>query len=255
MRRRSLLQGMMILAGIKPLRAMAPVRLAYPDNTDDPLWANDGLFRQLLIDVIVRGADIPIICEPLPWLRALRVVADGEADALFCPTNILLSQSILFAALPLIGLRSSWLVRRDDERFTAIAPKCVPGLVRLDVHGSEMPILSLMSGTRSTFAPDLRAQVAMIAAGRADIAPILELRGRYLIRRLGLGDQLKLLPADERFFFHFGIRRDHPDATFLVTKVNEAIKRSTVYGSPISSRLSMIGHSSSTARRKSTTNQ
>ncbi|MEQ1463764.1 hypothetical protein, partial [Salmonella enterica] len=83
---------------------------------------------------------------------------------------------------------------RDDPRFTATAPEQVPGLVVLELLGADMPRAHLMPDTRSTFAPDHRSQVAMIAQGRADIAPILELRGRHLLRRLGLDEKLSLLP-------------------------------------------------------------
>ncbi len=229
--RRSLLGGALLaLAGVWPLRAAARLLLAYPDDNDDPLWQSDGICRQLLQNVIACAAELDLAFLALPWLRAQRMVAHGEADALLCPRSIARNGFMLFAETPVIELGSCWLVRRDDPRFVAAAPELVPELVVLEVLGDDMPRTRLMADARSTFAPDHRSLFAMIAQGRADIAPILELRGHHLLRRLGLDEQLSLLPARQRSALYFGIRRGYPDAAAIVGAADEAIMRSRADG-------------------------
>lgn len=223
MSRRSLAGGLLLLAGTPPLRAMTALRLAHPDDSDDPLWEGNGIFQALLAEVITSLAKLPLTCLPRPWLRAQRMVAVGEADAVLSPRSIARNEFLHFSATPLVELRTCWLVRRDDPRFAAIGPERVPDLVKLDVLGAEVPTVPLLHGTRTTKAPDQRSQVAMIAAGRADIAPVLELRGHHLVRRLGLGDRLTLLPMGRPSGFYFGIRRDYPDVRSLIRLADDAI--------------------------------
>jgi polar amino acid transport system substrate-binding protein len=222
--------ALLALGGVWPRRAAAQLLLAYPDDNDDPLWQSDGICRQLLQHVIARAAELDLAFLALPWLRAQRMVAQGEADALLCPRSIARNGFMLFAETPVIELGSCWLVRREDPRFVAAAPELVPELVVLKVLGDEMPRTRLMADARSTFAPDHRSLFTMIAQGRADIAPILELRGHHLLRRLGLGEKLSLLPAGQRSALYFGIRRGYPDAAALVGAADEAIMRSRADG-------------------------
>lgn len=230
MSRRSLAGGLLLLAGTPPLRAMTPLRLAHPDDSDDPLWEGNGIFQALLAEVITNLAKLPLTCFPRPWLRAQRMVAAGEADAVLCPRSVVRNEFLHFSTTPLIELRSCWLVRRDDSRFAATGPERVPDLVKLDVLGAEVPTVPLLHGTRTITAPDQRSQVAMIAAGRADIAPVLELRGHCLLRSLGLGERLILLPMGRPVGFHFGIRRDYPDVRLLIRNADDAIMCATADG-------------------------
>ncbi len=206
MKRRAFLETVLALAAngvaLPQVRARENLRIAYFEDFPPFSWRNrrremEGVFVDVLNEVLERRMNIPLLHEGFPWARAQQMVRDGLSDA-FCtvPTEERRAYT-LPAGEPVV-----------TATFTMFAPRAGSAVERLKAVSSLADLKPFLighylgsgwahqklQGMRVDWAPDLDLALQKLAHGRdevmVDVAEVLRSR----IKQLGLSEALTELP-------------------------------------------------------------
>ncbi len=206
MTRRSFLQAALAVAGsgLLPARAGAgeSMRIAYFEDFPPFSWRNrnrqmEGVFIDVLNEVLGRRMNIPVLHEGFPWARAQQMVRDGLADA-FCtvPTEERrsytqpASEPVVTATFTMFAPRHGGALERLKEvnRLADLKPFLIGHYL-----GSGWAHQKLQ-GMRVDWAPDLDLALQKLARGRDDVLIDVAEVLRSRVRQLGLDTELAELP-------------------------------------------------------------
>jgi polar amino acid transport system substrate-binding protein len=227
----SLLGALPLVSG--PAAGAAPlVRMAFFDNfwpfsrrEDD--GTPHGKMRGALIDAVdkvAQRANVSVTHAGFPWIRAQKMVEQGELDA-FCTlrTEPRLRYAE-FCETPFISVPYGVYHRRDDKRIATL--QTINDLRKLRqgiYHGSGYAREHLKFAP--AFTDDSEDSVLRrIALGEIDIMVSGEFTGTAKVRELGLQDQLTFttLPFLPRADYRFGLRRSYPNAPAILAHMEHA---------------------------------
>ncbi len=231
--RRAFATGLLLLPGWGIAQAL---RMAYFDRYAPLSWrAPDGRVQGLLVELVgaaAQAASLQLSHHAYPWARAQAMVRQGQLDAVCTTITDERRGYLLFCETPLISLHFGICHRLDDTRITAL--RSLTDLRRLrqgNYRGNGYAQLNL-EAPQVLIDHDPDSLLRRIAAGDLDVYVETELSARQRIRALGLESRLGYTPAAflPPATFCFGLRRQHPQATELVARMETAIRQARASG-------------------------
>lgn len=223
-RRQFLTAGSTFLAAPFIMRhafANTPLKIVY-FNDFAPFSFSDssqvqGIYPDLLTEVLTNGLSIPVSHAAYPWSRAQQLVQAGEADAFFTTPTDARKAYAVFAGDPPYEQRQSLVYAKDHPRRDAIA--AIKSVDELDAftHGNYQGngwAEANFKDKKIDWAPNLQLLLGKVAKQRNDVSIQIRTTAMYTAKKLGITDELAY--TDISFLAgpnaYFGIRRNHPDA-------------------------------------------
>jgi len=193
--------GALQLAGIRA-HAAEPMRVTHYHSIPPFSWSDDknvmhGIFIDVLDEALHRRLGIPLVHLGYPWVRAQKMVMDGEADA-FCtvPTperrayTVISEEPIMTVTFRIYAQRNNPAMDRlkkvkslDDLKGFLIAAYIGSGWAR-----------DKLAGMQVDWAPNPDSVLMKIASGRNDVYIDASEVQRKRITALGLEEKLVELP-------------------------------------------------------------
>ncbi|WP_319471285.1 transporter substrate-binding domain-containing protein [uncultured Pseudodesulfovibrio sp.] len=152
------------------------------------------------------------------WPKAQDLVRAGKGDTLCTNPTKARMQYMLFSEEPMVESLPSIFCLNDNPRINEINQVLTLGDLKdfrqVDYAGNGWARQTFPPYLRIAQAPDLFEAFKMIAQDKADIFVGNGLAAMYAIKVLGLKNRIhaRELPVGEPSTFHFGLRRDYPDA-------------------------------------------
>ncbi|MBN9525977.1 MAG: hypothetical protein J0H82_07240 [Alphaproteobacteria bacterium] len=228
MTRRRALGAIGAVCALSPaiLRAAPRIVVAHRDDSD-VMWADGGIAKSVLDEVLTGRCGLQVTYKALPWLRAQREVEVGTADALFTIPSDDRARYMLFTDRPMVAFVGGITYRRDH-----------PARAQLDAANSIAELTDLTYNyyyadnyqqgrakefRRSEDAPSMEAAVRKLAVGRGDFCASQLVRLHRLVDRNHLGDRLLVRRLGESTVsWSFGLRHGFPDAQALIARIGMA---------------------------------
>jgi polar amino acid transport system substrate-binding protein len=204
--------------------AIGPMRVTHYDNIPPFSWADDtdtmrGLFVDVLDEALTHRLGIPLIHRGYPWVRAQKLVRDGEADA-FCtvPTperrayTLASTEAIMTVTFKMYAQRGNPVVERlkrvkriGDLRQFVVAAYLGSGWAHEKLAGQQID-----------WAPNPDSVLKKLAGGRNDVfVDAVEVQ-RKRIKALGLENKLIELPQTlDRQTYNLCIGKQSPFAAVM----------------------------------------
>lgn len=185
-----------------PARAEPPLRLVYATDITPLSFIEKDEVHGILVDVADQSfAEIGIAVEHAvyPWERAQAMVRAGEADGFITVATPERQEYTTCGQLPLLNAAVHPVVRRDNPNLGRI--EAAQSLADLKPYavvsyaGSSWARSHLMSAGFDVYlAADYESHLSGFARGRGDIVFITPTVGAYYMKKLGLEDELVMLP-------------------------------------------------------------
>lgn len=230
--RRSLLIRAASLCGVSQFGAFAarmaqaaePMRITHYDGIPPFSWADDkhtmrGLFIDVLDEALRRRLGIELIHLGFPWVRAQKLVKDGEADA-FCtvPTperrsyTVISEEPVMTVTYRMFAQRGNPVVDKlkavksiDDLKGFVVAAYIGAGWAK-----------EKLAGVKIDWAPNPDSLLRKLASGRADVHVSASEIEHKRIKALGLEDKLIELPQIlDTQTYNLCIRKDSSYAAIM----------------------------------------
>jgi len=156
------------------------------------------------------------------WPKAQDLVRAGKADGLCTNDTDARKQFMYFSEEPVIESLPSIFCAVDNPRIAQInAISTVDELKnfrQIDYQGNGWARKTFPPFLRITYVETLNDVFQTIARGEADIFVGNGLAAMYAIKQTGLKKKIQAreLPVGEPSSFHFGLRRDYPDAKKII---------------------------------------
>ena len=242
--RRSFIVGGACVAGVVSSsmveRASAEVgalRFAYFDEFAPLSFRDDtGDMAGLLVeavDLVAREAGTTVQHLGLPWARAQRDVANGEADALCTNPTPSRRDYMLFCETPLVVNRQVALHRRGDQRFQGFRQRSdMSGITLIDYLGNGIIEEQLGGIADITWVTDQVSAHQMVAIGRGDAFIVSEIEARHVVDAEGLQDSLdytvlEFMSSDR---YTIGIRKSLAGVENVVASLETSIQSNVANG-------------------------
>lgn len=205
------------------------------DKTFPPYsMEQDGKMTGILIDcmddILGRRMGFTVSHRGYEWPEAQRLVQTGEADALCTNPTDPRRQYLLFSEEPVVESLPSIFCAVDNPRREAINVISTVGQLRgfrqVDYKGNGWAKRTFPPDLPIIWVDDLFQAFTLIDRGEADIFVGNGLAAMYTIKKLGLKQRIaaRELPIGAPSSFHFGLRRDFPDAASLVMDFDAALE-------------------------------
>lgn len=216
--------------------------IAYDDDLAPLSYAADGRIRGVLVDILneilVVRLGKQVEHRGYSWKRAQLMVRADNADALCAVPGSARQHYVLFTSSPVVVSSPAIFSGVNNPRKTDIETiGTIEGLRAfslVDHLGS--------SWSRDTLPRDIHKNInwvgsldtvlKMIAINRYDIYLGDGIIGRYGLMNLGLADAVlaRTVQIGTPTRFHFGMRKNHPDAPTVVNDVQRELKRIAAEG-------------------------
>ena len=158
------------------------------------------------------------------WPEAQEMVQSGKADSLCTNPTDVRRQFMYFSEEPVIESLPSIFCAVDNPRRMQIDDITdLDGLKnfrQVDYKGNGWAAKTFPPYLKITYVSDLQEVFKMISRGEADIFVGNGLAAMYVVKQTGLRKKIKAreLPVGEASSFHFGLRRDYPDAQKVIER-------------------------------------
>lgn len=211
--------------------ASPSLRMAYFDRYP-PLSHReaDGQVRGLLIelvDAVGQQAGLGFSHHAYPWARAQAMVRQGSLDGVCTTITDERRDYLLFCETPLISLHFGISHRVDDARVAGLRSLVDLRALRQGNYRGSGYAQQHLELDRLQIDHDPDSVLRRIAAGELDVFVDAELNSRHRIRALGLQTRLAYTPAGflPPSAYCLGLRRSHPEAGALITRLESAIRQ------------------------------
>lgn len=189
------LAGGMLAASAVAQDRLRLVTLEYPPYIINAPGGAEGLAASIVREVFAR-MNQPISIEFYPWSRSLRMLASGEADALFTIKHTQeRERTMLFPRESLLSQDYVFFVRKDSNLrfngdFASLANATI-GLVRNTSYGTRFDTALARGGfPKLEYANDYEHIFRMLLAGRVDAVICSHLVGLSFLRQMNGVDQV-----------------------------------------------------------------
>ena len=187
----------------------------------------DGKMTGILVDcmdeLLGRRMGFTVVHRGYGWPEAQDLVRAGEADALCTNDTDARKQFMLFAEEPVVESLPSIFCAVDNPRISEINAIVtlddLKGFRQVDYEGNGWAQRTFPPYLRVTYLETLNDAFRMIARGEADIFVGNGLAAMYAIKQTGLKTKIhaRELMVGEPSSFHFGLRRNYPEAQKIIT--------------------------------------
>jgi ABC-type amino acid transport substrate-binding protein len=215
--------------------------LAHSDAEEGHIWAardgqSFGLAPDLVHAVVELRAGIAVEFKPMPWLRSLEAVRQGQADALLVVPLPDRMEWCLATAQPLLVLPRV-IVFRDDHpaRTILMAAGTLQDLFSFSYVHDRLDAVEVERARllpRSVSGNSDEAVLRMLAAGRGDFTVMSAMKFQPGRSRLIDGQPLiaRAMPSLGTVSSHLLIRRSLTGAAGMIARIDEEITRSLADG-------------------------
>ncbi|QGY38601.1 transporter substrate-binding domain-containing protein [Pseudodesulfovibrio cashew] len=197
-----------------------------------------GILVDCLDDILGKRMGYTLVHRAYPWSKAQELVQSGEGDTLCTNPTDEREQFMIFSEEAVIESAPSIFCDKDNPLLPGInAVQTLDDLKafrQVDYKGN--------GWARKTFPPSLNVRYVdtldqafrLIKDGEADIFVGNGLAARYALKQSGLTLEFhaRELPVGETSAFHFGLRKDYPDAQGVVEAFGEALDEAQLDGTP-----------------------
>lgn len=209
------------------------------DNAFPPYsMEKDGKMTGLLVDcvdeVLARRMGYTVEHRRGSWPKIQDLARIGKVNSLCTNPTKARSQFMLFCDAPVVASPSSIFCTRDNPKIDRINQittlKDLENFHQVDYAGNGWAHQNFPPTLKITWADTLADAFKMIAAGKADIFVGNSLAAMNAMARLGLKDVIhgREFPVGEPSSFHFGLRRDYPDAAGILARFTETLDQAIV---------------------------
>jgi len=197
------------------------------DKTFPPYsWERDGKMTGILVDcmdeLLGKRMGYNVVHKGYEWPVAQDMVRSGKADSLCTNATDARKQFMHFSEEPVVESLPSIFCAVDNPRRAQIDDiKTVDDLKdfrQVDYKGNGWARKTFPPYLRITYVDNLFEAIKLIARGEADIFVGNGLAAMYAVKRTGLKKKIhaRELPVGEPSSFHFGLRRNYPDAKKII---------------------------------------
>jgi polar amino acid transport system substrate-binding protein len=184
-----------------------------------------GYFIDALEEILNRRNGIALKHNGLPWARAQQEVKEGQADAFVTFVSDARREYVNFSSEVVLERGNGIVFAKNNpkaDRIRKIASQEDLKQFSVGTYYGDSRIDTLFKGMTVDVAPDLTQVLKKIEAGRVDLA--VTNNWQYFARLANILDKFESVP----FFgplsrYHFGIRKNHPDAAEILSKVDKAL--------------------------------
>jgi polar amino acid transport system substrate-binding protein len=217
------------------------LHIVYANSFPPVSYLEGGAMKGVLVDVLdevlARRMGLTLRHDGLPWARAQDLVKDDGADA-YC-TNKTEARAAYcnFGAEPVISMNYVVFYARANPKAEAIRRIMtlddLSGFSQGDYLGNGFAEINFKA-LKIDWAPSMEQVFAKIVAGRNDISVAVELVGKWTARKLGLTDQLGILPVSlsPSSEFRLAIRRSFAGNEALLRQFDATFKAALADGTP-----------------------
>ena len=219
------------------LAAAGPLRVAFSSESTPLSWGEDGALKGILVDAAseaFRRMGVKVEMNGYPWMRAQKMVKDGDADAFITILTPERRQFVSSGSEPLISLRMGMVAKRGSAVNAKLAAVRTAEDLRafsvLSYRGNGWS-QSFLKGITVDWALTTDQCLKKLARGRADVyVSDLDTVG-YRIKKLGLENELVVLPnVLDRREFRLGIRKQSEHLP-LLPRFDQTIRQMKADGS------------------------
>jgi polar amino acid transport system substrate-binding protein len=195
----------------------------------------DGRMTGILVDclneILVKRMDCAVTNQGGPWPAIQDLARAGKVDALCTNPTEARRQYMLFCETPVVESLPSIFCAADNPKIDRINKitglKGLRDFRQVDYAGNGWARTTFPPTLKITWAPTLADAMTMIAEDKADIFVGNSLAAMYTLAGLGLKDRIRgrELAVGEPSSFHFGVRRDFPDAKGFIEEFSNTLDK------------------------------
>ncbi len=192
-----------------------------------------GILVECMDELLGKRMGMTVVHKTAPWASVQDMVRTGKVDALCTNPTQARCQYMLFCKLPVVESLPAIFRAKDNPRGAEIdRVTSLEGLRdfrQVDYAGNGWAHETFPPDLHIVWAETLADALAMVADGRADIFVGNTLAAMYAMGQSGLRDKIRVreLAVGKPSSFHFGLRRDYPDAQALVERFAQAQDEAT----------------------------
>ncbi len=212
------------------LAQTAPIRMGYfdkfaPFSHKDAAGHMHGLLIECM-ELVAALAGVALEHHGFPWARAQLMVKQSELDALCTVATAERNVYAEFCPTPLIRLPIGVYHRRGDPRIAHIHSVADMRSLRQGSYVGSGYAKEYLDADRLSLEPDQDAVLRRLLNNTLDVFLQSELVTWQRIKALGLADRLQFtpLPFLPPAAYSFGLRRNFPDASSVVARMEAAIQ-------------------------------
>ncbi len=196
-------------------------------------WERNGKMTGILVEcmdeLLGKRMGFTVKHEGHPWEEAQAMIMDGKLDALCTNPTDARKQFMYFSEDPVVESLPSIFCTVDNPRISEINAienlEGLKGFTQVDYEGNGWAKATFPPYLNITYVDNLFDAFKMIARDEADIFVGNGLAAMYALKVTGLKNKIhaRELPVGEPSSFHFGLRRDFPDAQKIVDDFNQIL--------------------------------
>jgi len=198
----------------------------------------DGKMTGILVDcmdeILGKRMGFEVIHQGYAWPEAQELVHTGKADALSTNPTDARKQYMFFSQEPVIESLPSIFCAADSPHIAQInniqTLEQLKDFKQVDYEGNGWAQRTFPPYLKITYVKNLTEVFTMIARGEADIFVGNGLAAMYAIKQAGLKKVIhaRELPVGEPSSFHFGLRRDYPEAMKIINNFDGALDEAMI---------------------------
>lgn len=196
-------------------------------------WERKGKMTGILVDcmdeLLGKRMGYTVMHKGHSWADAQELIIDGKLDALCTNPTDTRKQFMYFSDEPVVESLPSIFCAVDNPRISAInAIETVEALKdfrQVDYQGNGWARATFPPYLKITYVDNLSEAFEMIARNEADIFVGNGLAAMYALKVTGLKNKIhaRELPIGEPSTFHFGLRRDYPEAAKVIEDFTDVL--------------------------------
>jgi polar amino acid transport system substrate-binding protein len=219
--------------------AAETLRIAYTNTYPPVSFADAGAIKGVLVDVfgelLGKRLGLSVSHEGLPWARAQDQVRDGGADAFCTDRTEKRSEYANFGDETVIAINYAVFYAKNNPKAADIQKIATLDDLRPFSQGDYLGngfAETNFKALKIDWAASIDQVFSKMIAGRNDVTVAAEMVGRWTARKLGLVDQLGVVPVS--FLpvaqFRLGIRKTYEGNEALLHRFDEAMKAARTDG-------------------------
>lgn len=189
-----------------------------------------GILVECMDDILGKRMGYTVEHKGYAWPEAQELVQSGKADSLCTNPTDVRKQFMYFSEEAVIESLPSIFCATDNPRRQGIDDiKTLDDLRnfrQVDYIGNGWATKTFPPYLNITYVENLQEVFKLLARGEADIFVGNGLAAMYVVKLTGLKNKIfaRELPIGESSSFHFGLRRDFPDAKGGIDRFDKALE-------------------------------